>query len=76
MYLFTYLKGQKFSEQNCGVLNFPKNNKIIVRIIALASKIGQIKMIREMIKALYHITSYIINNFCDNVHLFVLFDPF
>ena len=73
---YVLIKGQTISKQNCGVLNFPKNNKIIVRIIALASKIGQIKMIKEMIKALYHITCYIINNFCDNVHLFVLFDPF
>ena len=36
-------KGQIISEQNCGVLNFPKSNKIIVRISALASKMGQIK---------------------------------
>ena len=43
IYLFTYPKGQIISEQNCGVLNFPKNNEIIARIIDLASKIGQIK---------------------------------
>ena len=36
-------KGQIISKQNCGVLNFPKSNEIIVRSSALASKMGQIK---------------------------------
>ena len=43
-------KGQIISEQNCCVLNFLKNNEITLRIIALASKRGQIKKI----KALYY----------------------
>ena len=45
-----YIKGQLISEQICGVLNFPKCNKIIARISALASKMGQIKKV----KAHYH----------------------
>ena len=35
-------KGQIISEQNCGVLNFPKK-QLIVRISALATKMGQIR---------------------------------
>ena len=35
--------GQIISEKNCGVLIFQKSNEIIVRISALASKMGQIK---------------------------------
>ena len=41
-------KGQIISEQNCGVLHFPKSNEIIVRIIALAPKMGQIKKIKAI----------------------------
>ena len=37
-----YTKGQIISEQNCGVLNFPK------RISALASKMGQIKKMKAL----------------------------
>ena len=44
------LKGQIISELNCGVLNFPRK-QLIVRIIVLASKMGQI----EKIKTLYYI---------------------
>ena len=36
-------KGQIISEQNCGVLNFPKMQRIIARISALGSKMGQNK---------------------------------
>ena len=36
-------KGQIISEGNWGVLNFPKNDDIILRISAIASKTGQIK---------------------------------
>ena len=36
-------KGQIISERNYGVLNFPKNSEIIVRISA--SKMGQINKI-------------------------------
>jgi hypothetical protein len=43
-------KGQIISELNCSVLNFPKNNEIIVRISALSTKMGQIRKI----KAHYH----------------------
>ena len=56
-------KVQIISEQNCGALNFPKGNRIIVRISALASKMGQIKKI----KAYYYIKWYIITNLHDNV---------
>ena len=38
-----FIKGQLISEQICGVLNFPK----IVRISALASKMGQIRKIKS-----------------------------
>ena len=44
----------------------------MVRISALASKIGQIKKI----KALYYIKWYIITTLHDNVPLPFLFDPF
>jgi hypothetical protein len=43
-------KGQIISEQNCGVLNFPKMQQNIARISALATKMGQIRKI----KAHYH----------------------
>ena len=43
-------KGQIISEQNCGVLNFPKMQRNIARISALATKMGQIRKI----KAYYH----------------------
>ena len=36
-------KGQIISEVNCGVLNLPKKPEIILRISALAKKMGQIK---------------------------------
>ena len=39
-------KGQIISEQNCGVLNFPKMQRNIARVSALASKMGQIKKIK------------------------------
>ena len=39
-------KGQIISEQKCGVLNFPKMQRNIARISALASKMGQIKKIK------------------------------
>ena len=44
-------KGQRISEGNFGVLTLQKNNEIIVRISALASKMGQI----NKLKSLYHI---------------------
>ena len=65
-------KGQKISEQNCGVLNFPKMQRNIARISALASKMGQI----EKIKAFYYIKWYIITNLHGNVPLSFLFNPF
>ena len=40
-------KSQMISEQNCEVSNFRKNNEIVVRISALAFKMGKI--------LLYHI---------------------
>ena len=40
-------KSQMISEQNCEVSNFQKNNEIVVRISALAFKMGKI--------LLYHI---------------------
>ena len=43
-------KGQLISEQIYGVLNFPKMQRNIARISALASKMGQIKKV----KAHYH----------------------
>ena len=36
-------KGQIISEVNCGVLNLQKKTEIILRISALAKKMGQIK---------------------------------
>ena len=36
-------KGQIISEVNCGVLNLQKKTEIILRIFALAKKMGQIK---------------------------------
>ena len=44
-------KGQLISEQIDAVLNFPKMQRNIARISALACKMGQIKKI----KALYYI---------------------
>ena len=43
-------KSQLISEQIFAVLNFPKMQQNIVRISALASKMGQIKKV----KARYH----------------------
>ena len=43
-------KGQIISEQNCDVLNFPKMQRNIARISALATKMGQVRKI----KAHYH----------------------
>jgi hypothetical protein len=43
-------KGQIISEQKCGVLNFPKMQRNIARISALATKMGQIRKI----EAHYH----------------------
>ena len=43
-------KGQLISEQIYAVLNFPKMQRNIARISALASKMGQIKKV----KAHYH----------------------
>ena len=65
-------KGQIILEQKCGVLNFPKMQRNIARISALASKMGQIKKI----KAFYYTKWYIIINLHDNVPLSFLFDPF
>ena len=49
---FLLHKGQIISEGNCGVINFPKkNNEVILRIFALASKMGKLKNM----KALYYI---------------------
>ena len=45
-----FSEGQLISEQICGVLNFPKMQRNIARISALASKMGQIKKV----KAHYH----------------------
>ena len=67
-----YYKGQLISEQIYAVLNFPKMQRNITRISALASKMGQIKKI----KAFYYIKWYIITNLHDNVPLSFLFDPF
>ena len=41
-------KGQIISEENCGVLNFPKKQRNIVMISALAFKMGQIKKIKVL----------------------------
>ena len=38
-----FSKGQLISEQICVVLNFPKMQRKIARISALASKMGQLK---------------------------------
>ena len=40
------LKGQLTSEQIHGALNFPKMQRNIARISALASKMGQIKNVK------------------------------
>ena len=48
--LFYPSKGQIISEQNYGVLNFPKIQRNIAMISALATKMGQIRKI----KAHYH----------------------
>ena len=43
----TYIcKGQIISEQNCGVLSFPKMRQNIAMISALATKMGQIRKIK------------------------------
>ena len=55
---------QMILEGNCCVLNFPKNNEIIVRISALASEMGQIGKI-----SVYNMISYIITNNHDNVSI-------
>ena len=47
---YQFFKGQLISEQIYAVLNFPKIQRNIARISALASKIGQIKNV----KAHYH----------------------
>ena len=65
-------KDQIISEQKCGVLNFPKMQRNIDRISALASKMSQIKKIN----AFYYIKWYILTNLHDNVPLSFLFDPF
>ena len=65
-------KGQIISEQNFGVINFQKSNKIVVSISALTFKMGQIKKI----KVVYYIEWYIVTNLHDNVPLSFLFDPF
>ena len=62
---FVLHKGQIISERNCGVINFPKNNEVILRIFALASKMGKLKNM----KAFYYVKSYIISNQHDNVPL-------
>jgi hypothetical protein len=41
-----HAKGQLISEQNYAFLNFPKMQRKIARISALASKMGQIKKIK------------------------------
>ena len=51
---------------------FQRSNKIIVRISALDSEMGQI----QKIKALYFIKWYTITNLHDNMPLSFLFDPF
>ena len=51
-------KGQSISEQIYAVLNFPKMQRTIARISALASKMGQIKKV----KAHYHPNLVIIDN--------------
>ena len=65
-------KGQLISEQIYAILNFPKIQRNIARISALASKMGQIKKV----KALYYIKWYTITNLYDNVPLSFLFDSF
>jgi hypothetical protein len=47
-------KGQIISEQNCGVLNFPKMQRNIAWISALATKMG-----KKKIKAHYHANNLI-----------------
>ena len=55
----TVIKGQIISEQNCGVLNFPKMQRNIARISALATKMVQIRKIKghyipfDMIKCFF-----------------------
>ena len=67
--IFPDSKGQIISEQNCGVLNFQKEQRNIARISALDSKICQIKKI----KSFDYIKWYIITNLHDNVPLSFLF---
>ena len=64
----TCAKGEIISEQNSGVLNFPKKQQNY----ALEFKMGQIKRI----KTLYYIKWYIHYHQPDNVHLSFLFDAF
>ena len=65
-------KGQIISEQNCGVLNFPKKQRNYCKNSALAYKMGDFKNI----KAPFYIKWYVITNLYDNVPLSFLFDPF
>ena len=48
LYEVTLTKGQIISEQICGVLKFSKKATNIVRISALASKMGQIIKIKAI----------------------------
>ena len=50
LYVLVSIKGQLISEQIYAVLNFPKMQRNIARISALASKMVQIKKV----KAHYH----------------------
>ena len=52
-----HAKGQIISEQNYGVLNFPKKQRNYCKDFCLASQISQMGQIRK-IKALYYIKWY------------------
>ena len=56
--MYVLCKGQLISEQIYAVLNFPKMQRNIARISALASKMGQIKKV----KAHYYPNFMIIHN--------------
>ena len=65
-------KGQLISEQIYAVLNFPKIQRNIDRISALASKMGQIKKA----KACYHPNYWLFIIWYKELPLSFWFDPF
>ena len=53
--LIFFIKGQKISEGNCTVLNFPKKNKVIRRISTLASMMSQKEIKADYLVIGYHL---------------------